>query len=210
MRRVVAALIEDEREVVWTLAMDHLRATGSRLAVFADLLHPAQERLAELWYASRIGHADEARAADTVLAVARRLPPTPTPTPVPQGNACVLTALPGERHTLGVEMLRAALEDDGWSVEMALGEPLAALLDRVAAARPRFVGVTAGWLATPAPLGALVHAVQARGTPVLVGGHAFSRTSDLWRRLGASGRAADLRVGLMLARRTTRARAGAA
>lgn len=196
--------------MVWSLAMEHLRATGSRLAVFADLLHPGQERLAELWYASRIGHASEARAADIVLAVTRRLPPTPTTTPVPRGSCCLLTALPGERHTLGVEMLRAALEDDGWSVEMALGEPLAPLLERVAAARPRFVGVTAGWLATPAQLGMVVQGVQARGTPVLVGGHAFSRTSDLWRRLGAAGRAADLRVGLMLARRTTRPRAGAA
>ena len=210
VRRLAVALVHEEREVVWGLAMEHLHATGSRLAVFADLLHPAQERLAELWYSSRIGHADEARAAGTVLAVTRHLPATPASMPVPRASRCILTALPGERHTLGLEMLRAALEDDGWSVRVVLGEPLGSLLARVASDRPRFVGVTAGWLASPAPMGRLVEAVQARGTPVLVGGHAFIRAPDLWRRLGAAGRAADLRVGLVLARRTIRDRAGAA
>jgi MerR family transcriptional regulator, light-induced transcriptional regulator len=210
VRHLAAALVEDDREAVWGLAMQHLRATDSRLAVFADMLHPAQERLAELWYSSRIGHAAEARAADIVLAVVRRLPATPASMPVPRVSGCILTALPGERHTLGLEMLRAALDDDGWSVSMALDEPLGALLDRVAGERPRFVGVTAGWLARPAPLGTLIEAVQSRGTPVLVGGHAFIRAPDLWRRLGAAGWAADLRVGLVLARRTIRAGAGAA
>jgi len=207
---LTTALLEDDREQVWSLATEHLLTTGSRLSVCADLLHPAQERLAELWYSSRVGHAAEARAADAVLAIARRLPPTPASTPVPPGCGCVLTALPGERHTLGLEMLRAALEDDGWCVRVALDDPLDpldAILGLVAEDRPRFVGVTAGWLERPAPMAAFIAALHAGGTPVLVGGQAFHRAPDLWRQVGAAGHAPDVRVGLVLARRTMRGRA---
>lgn len=206
VRSLATALLAEDREQVWSLATEHLLATGSRLAVFADLLHPAQERLAELWYSSRVGHADEARAADAVLAIARRLPPTPTAAPVPAGSRCVLTALPGERHTLGLEMLGAALEDDGWSVRMALDDRRDDVLDLILDDRPRFVGVTAGWLERPAPMAALVQAAHARGAPVLVGGQAFNRAPDLWRRVGADGRAPDVRVGVVLARRAARGR----
>lgn len=204
---LTTALLDDDREQVWSLTTEHLLTTGSRLSVFADLLHPAQERLAELWYSSRVGHAAEARAADAVLAIARRLPPTPLSTPVPAGCGCVLTALPGERHTLGLEMLRAALEDDGWSVRVALDDPLDAILGLVADDRPRFVGVTAGWLERPAPMASFIAALHAGGTPVLVGGQAFHRAPDLWRQVGAAGHAPDVRVGVVLARRTVRARA---
>ncbi|HXM53849.1 MAG TPA: cobalamin B12-binding domain-containing protein [Candidatus Dormibacteraeota bacterium] len=204
IRRLTDALLHEEREVVWSLATEHLRATGSRLAVFADILHPAQERLAELWYSSRVGHADEARAAGAVLAITRRLPPTPVPAPVPHGSGCILTALPTERHTLGLEMLRAALEDDGWAVDMVLGDELEGLLDHVGAFRPRFVGVTAGWLEAASPMAALIEAVHGLGVPVLVGGQAFNRAPDLWRRLEADGWGPDLRVALVLARRALR------
>jgi len=202
VRRLAAALLAEDRELVWSLAVDHLRTTGSRLAVFGDLLHPAQRRLSELWYSSVVGHADEARAARSVLAVVRRLPPTPAPSPVPRGSRCLLAALPGERHTLGLEMLRAALEDEGWTVRTALGMDIDGILHRVRAERPRFVGLTAGCLEGGWRLAALADELRRLRVPLLVGGQAFSRSPDLWRQVGATAYAADLRVGMVLARRT--------
>jgi len=203
----VDALLRDDRDQARGLALQHLHASGSRLAVFADLLHPAQDRLAELWYQSRISAAAEGRAASTVLAITRRLPPTPGPGRSADSR-CLLTALPDEAHTLGLEMLAAALEDDGWAVQVSLGHQPRQLVELVRSIRPRFVGLTAGSLDSAAPVGTLIEALRAVRVPVLVGGQAFNRTPHLWRRLGATGRAPDLRVGLVLARRTLGARAG--
>src|SRR5215472_17230470 len=99
VRCLVDALLREDREQAWGLALEHLHAGGSRLAVFADLLHPAQDRLAELWYQSQISVADEGRAAETVLAITRRLPPTPGPSRPPDSR-CLLAALPDEEHML--------------------------------------------------------------------------------------------------------------
>jgi hypothetical protein len=100
-------------------------------------------------------------------------------------------------------MLRAALEDDGWTVEMALGAGDERLAELVRSLRPRFAGVTAGHLASPQALGARIGVMRALGPPVLVGGQAFRRAPALWRQVGATAWAPDLRVGLVLARRTT-------
>jgi hypothetical protein len=135
----------------------------------------------------------------------------PAPSPVPSGSRCLLAAMPDERHTLGLEMLGAALEDDGWSVQTALGHACDDLAQRVWRERPSFVGLSAGFLQSSVPLAALIAGVRRQGVPVIVGGQAFGRTPDLCRRLGATSRAPDLRVGLVLARRTVvRGRAGAA
>lgn len=205
--RLAEALIRDDRDRAWDLVLRRLLETGSRLAVFADLLHPAHERLAELWYQSRIGVFDEGRAAETVASIVRALPATPDPAGLAAGGRCVLTAVSSERHTLGLEMLGGALEDDGWGVETVIGAELPCLVERVRATRPRFVGVTAGHLERVAPMVALTHALGVLGVPVLVGGQAFRRSPDLGRRLDVAGRAPDLRVGLVLARRLVGARA---
>src|SRR2546423_1578033 len=54
------------------------------------------------------------------------------------------------------------------------------------------------------PGAGLAHPLRAASVPVLVGGAAFHRTSDLWRRVGATGHGADARIGTVLARRLAR------
>ena len=202
-------LLRDDRRTAWGLAIEHLEESGSRLCVFADLLHPAQEQLADLWYRSRIDVFDEGRAAETVLDIVRRLPPTPQSTQVPPDSHCLLAALPAERHTLGLEMLAAALEDEGWCAETALGLEPGVVVERASACWPRFVGLTVGYLESRPALIELVRTIRELRLPVLVGGPAFNRAPHLWELIGADARAPDLRVGLVLAQRTLRARATA-
>jgi methanogenic corrinoid protein MtbC1 len=202
-------LLRDDRRMAWGLAVKHLEESGSRLCVFADLLHPAQEQLADLWYQSRIDVFDEGRAAETVLDIVRRLPPTPQPGQVPPDSHCLLAALPTERHTLGLEMLAAALEDEGWRVETALGQEASVVVQRASGCWPRFVGLTVGYLESRPALIELVRALHGLRLPVLVGGPAFNRAPHLWELIGADARAPDLRVGLVVARRTLRARTAA-
>jgi hypothetical protein len=80
-------------------------------------------------------------------------------------------------------------------------EDLPCLVER---ARPRLVGISAGYQPSAHRMAQTVAAIRALSVPVLVGGAAFNRTGDLWRRVGASAQGPDPRIGAVLARRLAR------
>src|SRR5207245_1440402 len=151
-------------------AEQFLARVCSRVAVFADLVQPAQYEVGDLWYRGHIGIGDEHRAARVLERVVAMLPPTPARAPVGDGARCLLTVMPGEQHTLGLWMFALALEDDGWDVELVdhecEPEDLPGLVERV---RPRLVGVSAGYLPAAHRLGQVVGAIRRQAVPVLVG-----------------------------------------
>jgi methanogenic corrinoid protein MtbC1 len=187
------------------LAEQFLARAGSRLAVFADLVQPAQAEVGDLWYRGMIGIGDEHRAARVLERVVGLLPATPARARVPCGSRCLLTVMPGEQHTVGLGMFALALEDEGWEVELmdhdCQPEDLPDLVER---ARPRLVGLSAGYLPSVPRMAGVVGAIRATGVPVLVGGAAFNRAGDLWQRVGASAYGPDPRIGTVLARRLAR------
>jgi methanogenic corrinoid protein MtbC1 len=182
-----------------------LARVGSRLAVFADLVQPAQGEVGDLWYRGQICIDDERRAACVLEGLVGTLPPTPSRCRVPAGSRCLLTVLPGEQHTLGLGMFALVLQDEGWEVEMMDNdcEPND-VVDLVGRTRPRVVGLSAGYLPSEQHMARVVGAIRALSVPVLVGGAAFNRCGDLWRRVGASAYGQDPRIGTVLARRLAR------
>ena len=177
------------------------KETGSRLALFADLIHPAQYEIGDLWYRGEISIADEHRATAIVEEVTLALPPTPARGSAPRGK-CLLAAVGTEQHVVGLRLLNAALEDDGWAVTMLGGRtPGDGLADMVRSLRPKFVGLSAGYLPNPEPLKATIEELKKLRVPVLVGGPAFNRNASLWTRVGADGHGTDVRVAVELARR---------
>lgn len=196
------ALLAGDRSRALVLSSEALALLGSRVAVFSDLLQPAQHEIGELWYEGRIGVADEHRATSIVEAVVSSLPPTRTADPVPRGSRCLLAALGEEQHVLGLKVLRQALEDDGWTTQWLGGRtPLDEVLDAARSRTPHVVALSAAYLPEVQPLKFAIERLKAMGPRVLVGGAAFNRVPDLWARLGADGHGSDARISLVLARR---------
>jgi len=196
------ALLAGDRSRALVLSSEALALLGSRVAVFSDLLQPAQHEIGELWYEGRIGVADEHRATSIVEAVVSSLPPTRTADPVPRGSRCLLAALGEEQHVLGLKVLRQALEDDGWTTQWLGGRtPLDEVLDAARSRTPLVVALSAAYLPEVQPLKFAIERLKAMGPRVLVGGAAFNRVPDLWARLGADGHGSDARISLVLARR---------
>ena len=205
VRPLVAAMLAGDISEACTLAGRFLARVGSRTAVVADLLQPAQYEVGELWYRGQIGIEAEHRAAAMLERVVISLPNTPARSRVPPGTRCLLTVLPGEQHTLGLGMFALALEDEGWEVELLDSDCEAHDLPNLAErARPRLVGISAGYVPAANGLAQVVKSIRDLGVPVLVGGAAFNRVGDLWRRVGASAYGADARIGAVLARRLVR------
>lgn len=196
------ALLAGDRARAIVLSADALALLGSRVAVFADLLQPAQYEIGELWYEGRIGVADEHRATSIVEAVVSSLPPTPSADPVPRGSRCLLAALGEEQHVLGLKVFKQALEDEGWTTQWLGGRTsLDEVLDAVRTRPPHVVALSAAYLPEVQPLKLAIERLKAIGPRVLVGGAAFNRVPDLWVRLGADGHGSDARISIVLARR---------
>jgi MerR family transcriptional regulator, light-induced transcriptional regulator len=196
-----AVLHGDERAAV-ELARDVLDESGSRTSVFADLLHPIQVEVGNLWYAGLVTAADEVRAAAALARIVQLLPSTPELPAVRRGSRCVIAVPHGDPHHLGTLMLMLALQDHGWSTEV-LGpvRGLGDVANLVAGRPPRLLCLSAGDLPPLPQVERAISIVHAARVPVLVGGAAFNRRPDLWRRVGADGHGADVRVGVVLAHR---------
>lgn len=205
MAAFVAALLAGDRGSAGALALEYMAMTRSRLAVVADLLHPAQYRVGELWYQGRVEVADEHRATAIVGEVAAELPPTPVDRPVRPGAQCLLAGLPGEEHVLGLSLLALALADEGWTVEqLPTGTSHAELVRAAAILRPDVVGLSSAYLRDLREITDTVAELRALGMPVVVGGPTFNRAPELWRLTGADAHGSDARVSTVLMRRLLR------
>lgn len=198
----VRALAHDDLERTLDLADRVLAHTGSRLAVMADLLYPAQLELSDHWYTGGATAQQEVKAAHLVRRVIEELPPTPAPNTVARGSRCVLATLPGDPHDLGLRMLAIALEDDGWEVDVQVASHPLLEWTRLAAQRPtRLLGLS---VAVPPSVGVLTQMIEIahqQRTPVLVGGVAFVRMASLADKVDADAFGPDARAACVLARR---------
>ncbi len=198
------ALVAGDAVTAGKLASAFLTATGSRLTVISDLIHPAQYEIGDLWYRGKLGVAEEHRATAIVTGVATAMPPTPVARPVRTGARCILAGLVGERHVIGLQLLALALEDDGWLVQqLPPPTPRAELVRALKEWRPDVVGVSVAY-ASSREITATVAAVRALGIPVMVGGPLFNRAPSLWRQVGASAHGSDARVSTVLFRKYLR------
>lgn len=204
------ALRVGDVEAVRELALRVALQAGSRTAAIADLLHPAQVEVGNLWYLGLATAADELRAAGVVEEVVAQLPPTPVPNPLPRGFRCVLAAPPGDPHRLGLKMLAAALDDEGWAVEVLESDARwPDVVRRATEVHARLVCISAGVSCISAagvtpvipPLAQAVDSLHERRIRVLVAGVPFNRRPELWRQVGADAIAPDVRIGTVLARR---------
>jgi methanogenic corrinoid protein MtbC1 len=205
VREFVDALISGDRPRARAAALDTFQATNSRTAVFADLVHPAAHQIGELWYMGQIGVAVEHLATATASAIIEELPATPSPQPVRSGTRCLLAAVGEEQHDIGLRVIQLALEDDGWSVEQLGGQtPVDDAVALIEERRPDLIGLSGSYLPSVRPIREAVRRAQVLSIPVLVGGPAFIRMPELWRRVGASGYAVDARMAVVLARKLDR------
>lgn len=200
-----AALAAGDGATACDMAAAYLSATGSRVAVVSDLLHPAQYQIGELWYQGRLGVAEEHRATAIVSRVALALPPTPVDHPVRPGARCILAGIAGERHMVGLQLLALALEDEGWLVDqLQPPTPRPELLRAVTSWRPDVVGLSAAYLPITRQITTAVAELKRLQVPVLVGGPLFNRAPGLWRTVGADAHGSDARVATVLMRKFLR------
>lgn len=202
-RRYLQALLNMDRAEALEVAE---KAAGETdlLALYVDVLQPCQREVGRLWQLGQITVAQEHYCSAATEWIMTRLYPKLRVQPRTARRAMV-TCVEGELHELGVRMICDALEAAGWDAHLfGANTPTNSVIDAARKLRPHVVGISATMvfhLPAVAHLIARLRDANLQPAPrVLVGGYAFAKDPDLWRKVGADGYAKDAREVVELAR----------
>ncbi|EYT81184.1 MULTISPECIES: cobalamin B12-binding domain-containing protein [unclassified Streptomyces] len=199
----------DERAVEWTdklwtavRAADEysavdvihncLEAGLAAETVLLDVIGAVQHKVGTEWAANRMSVADEHAATainDRVIAA------LPMPRPATPRGTLTVACVDKEWHALPARLLAETLRLRGWQVSyLGAQVPTAHLVSQIHRSGATAVCLSAA-LPTRLPLAhAAITAVQAVGTPVMVGGLAFGTDGRRAHRLGADAWAPEART----------------
>lgn len=193
--RYLEALLRGSRREASQVVLEAVRAGAidARKAML-DVLFPAQYELGAMWHRNEIGVAHEHFGTATTRMVIHQLAADARPRP--ENGRCVLTATAcGDAHEIGIAVVSLLFELDGWRVvHLGCDVPSDEVLAGVEEFRPDLLALSATLEAHRRALGGLIGSLRERSPtrplPVLVGGLAFQRDPESWRRTGADAHAA--------------------
>jgi methanogenic corrinoid protein MtbC1 len=193
---LVAALEGDRRRAIEGV----LNAVDAGLPIaqaYLDVLMLAQAEVGRMWHANELSIAEEhAVTATTELALSQLYPRIPLPE-MARGTV-VAGAIAGDLHDIGVRVTADFLEMEGFRCVFIGADVPPEEFARAAVdfeADLVVIGAT-----RPANLDrvrqavGLIHRIEGRHVPVVVGGRAFSADPDAWTATGADGYATDART----------------
>ncbi len=161
--------------------------------VLLELIAPVQRRVGEEWAANRLTVAQEhAASAINDRAIAALSHRTAAAPGTPVKGRVVVACVDGEWHGLPARLLAEVLKLRGWAVDY-LGAQVTTdhLIQHVHHVGPDLVALSSSIPARLPVAHAAITAVQATGTPVLVGGAAFGPHGRYAALLGADAWAPD-------------------
>lgn len=184
----VTALVAGEERRAVKLVLHALEVRQLRVKeVLESVLVPAQRELGRLWHQGVIGVAEEHfGSVVTGKVLARAM--VHAPPSEPNGCTVVVTSVTGDAHDLGVHMVAAFFELDGWrSICLGANTPIDDLVQFVARFDSDLVALGATLDPQREVAARTVEALRAArpGQRVLVGGAAFRGDAALWRRIRA-------------------------
>jgi methanogenic corrinoid protein MtbC1 len=158
------------------------------------IFSPAMAEIGYMWQVQEASIADEhycTNATQQILEVLR----SKTPRKAPNGYLVVATCIGGDLHDLGIRILSAIYETEGWSVEcLGANTPAEEIANTIA---PQLYRGAADLLALSATTSLRIRSVQSviaavratpagKSIPILVGGQPFQLMDDLWQVVGAN------------------------
>lgn len=137
-----AALLSDDRQAAADYVL-HAQARGIAADVIClSYLAVAAARFGDMWDEDRVSFLQVTVAVGRIYALMRSLRRTVPLVPLTETRAATFVSVPGEDHTLGVAMAAELLQNKGWEIQLFLGLGHNRLMDELASARPRILGVS--------------------------------------------------------------------
>lgn len=171
--------------------VEQLRRAGVQArTIYFEVFAPSMVRIGELWEQNELSVAEEHLATEITQRLIGQLSPSfNQPAAGADRGTVVLGCVAGERHVLGLRMLSDLFREQGWRVAyLGADVPTADWSALVLRLHPDLVAISAGaerLLSEVEAAVAAIRLVQPK-LPVLVGGSAFKRDPELWKRVGAT------------------------
>jgi methanogenic corrinoid protein MtbC1 len=177
---------------------DMLRLQGASIEIlFNELLAPTARRLGELWERDIRDFTEVTRGVDHIQQIVMAYCSAfCNEVPCPQSSRRILLmTLPGERHNLGVCIIRAHFWREGWDVWCDTPQSLKDLAKLVKSQWFDVLGFSATRVSEPDKLGLDIKNIRKASInedlTIIVGGHAFFDNHKLVASVGADGTAVD-------------------
>ncbi len=188
------ALIDADAEASQAFIADALDAGATTDEVYLAYLAGAARKLGEWWTENHVSFMDVTLATSRIIGLLHALevetsPLVPTDTP-----SAVFMSVPGETHTLGVQMAADLFRRQGWSIDLMLEKSHEDLVDAVEVLQPAVIGISAGGEHALVALARLIMALRIHcpDTLILVSGAIVREADDLLRDLGPDATVQDV------------------
>lgn len=192
-----SAVLRGDHKRCLTLARAAVREPADIEGFYLHILQPVLYEVGILWERGEISVAHEHIASAIVGRIMATLRAEHSGKGPKRGRA-VVSASPNEFHEIGPWMISDILELDGWDVRyLGANTPRTDLLHLLRDFQPDFLAlsVTMPFNIENAAdvIREIRHSNTLKRTRILVGGHVFNQTPDLWQATGADAFAANLR-----------------
>jgi methanogenic corrinoid protein MtbC1 len=139
-----------------------LQANNVTLEIlYGRYLAPASERLGAMWDHNRISFAQVTLGVSRIFELVHKLRSALPPPKITKEDLVLFATVPGENHSLGVEMAAELFRQNGWDVEVMAGSTHGEIVDRIENSRFLVLGLSSGGRRTAEALALLIHAVRA-------------------------------------------------
>lgn len=163
--------------------------------LYTEAVTPAMYEIGRRWETGELSVAEEHRASEITSRIVDICYPALTQFRHTKGRALV-TAAPGEQHSLGARIVADLLEADGWGVTyIGASAPAEDIVRLAGSLQPHLIGIS---VAIPSNLPQLAQLIRdlrrlpdPREARVMVGGWLQVLDPDLWRLLGADAGGVD-------------------
>lgn len=145
------SLTSTDPDAAASIAQDALAAGATVEDLYLSYLAPAAQMLGQRWDKDDLSFVQVTLATARIFAILRSLDLRDRPTASCAARQALFATVPGETHTLGARMAADLFRRKGWDITLELGLPHDALVDRITAANPGLIGLSAaGAHAAPA------------------------------------------------------------
>jgi methylmalonyl-CoA mutase cobalamin-binding domain/chain len=204
-RRFLDALLKADRRAASQIVLDAVHQGTSVRDIYLHVFQRSQYEIGRLWQSNQISVAQEHLCTAATQLIMSQLYPMIFETPR-KNRRVVAACVGGDLHEVGIRMIADFFEMAGWDAYyLGADVPAASIVQTVIDRQAHVLAVSATLLTHIGPVGELISAIRANPAcaeiTILVGGHPFNVSPDLWREFGADGYAADAGQAVELAER---------
>jgi methanogenic corrinoid protein MtbC1 len=195
IERLCIALTSKDNEAAKRAVMQISADGASPDLIYLTYLAGAARLLGEWWDDNRLSFVDVAIGTSRIYAIMRGMSHLFLPTQLTQIRGAVFASVPGETHTLGVNMAADLFRKEGWDIQLLLGLSHDDLIAEMVQYKPILIGLSCSGRHSASALAKLVIGLRLSnpGAFIMVSGRVLDEAEDVVLAMDVDGTAPDFR-----------------